>query len=86
MKKILLGLMLAMGLAGCAPKAEPSDKPTVVVSFYILEEFTRRIVGDSMTIINLMPNGGDAHDFELSVTDRRVIEDADHVFAVGKRL
>jgi zinc transport system substrate-binding protein len=83
MKKILLGLMLAMGLAGCAPKAEPSDKPTVVVSFYILEEFTRRIVGDSMTIINLMPNGGDAHDFELSVTDRRVIEDADHVLLLG---
>ena len=83
MKKNLLGLMIALGLAGCVPSASPTDKPTVVVSFYILEEFTQRIVGDSMTLINLMPNGGDAHDFELSVTDRRVIEDADHVLILG---
>ncbi len=83
MKKLLLGLMVVMGLAGCAPKATPSDKPTVVVSFYILEEFTRRIVGDSMTIVNLMPNGGDAHDFELSVSDRRTVEEADHVLLLG---
>lgn len=83
MKKILLGLIVALGLVGCVPSAQPSDKPTVVVSFYILEEFTQRIVGDSMTIINLMPNGGDAHDFELSVTDRKVIEDADHVLILG---
>lgn len=83
MREILLGLMIALGLAGCVPMQQPSDKPTVVVSFYILEEFTRRIVGDSMTIINLMPNGGDAHDFELSVTDRRLVDDADHVLILG---
>lgn len=83
MKKIWLGLILSLGLMGCAPKAEPSDKPTVVVSFYILEEFTLRIVGDAMNVVNLMPNGGDAHDFELSVSDRRVVEDADHVLLLG---
>ena len=83
MKKILLGLGIVLALAGCAPKPQPSEKPTIVVSFYILEEFTRRIAGDLVTIVNLMPNGGDAHDFELSVADRLVVEEADHVLILG---
>jgi zinc transport system substrate-binding protein len=83
MKKILLGLIVALGLAACAPKPQPTEKPTVVVSFYILEEFTRRVTGDLVTIVNLMPNGGDAHDFELSVADRILVEDADHVLLLG---
>lgn len=83
MKKIWLGLMVTLVLAGCAPKPQPSEKPTVVVSFYILEEFTRRVTGDLVTLINLMPNGGDAHDFELSVADRLQIEEADHVLLLG---
>ena len=83
MKKILLGLIVALAVAGCAPKPQPTEKPTVVVSFYILEEFTRRVTGDLVTIVNLMPNGGDAHDFELSVADRLQVEDADHVLLLG---
>jgi zinc transport system substrate-binding protein len=83
MKRILLSLSLVFLLVGCVPKNEPNDKITIVVSFYPLEYFTKRIAGDLVNVIDLLPIAGEPHDWEPSTQDMITLTEADHVFILG---
>jgi zinc transport system substrate-binding protein len=83
MKRFLLSLAIALFIAGCTPKSESNQKITIVVSFYPLEYFTKRITGDLVNVIDLLPIAGEPHDWEPSTQDMITITQADHVFILG---
>lgn len=82
MKKILLLIVIALSLTACGVK--PSDgKLRVVVSFYVLEDLTRKIGGDLIEIINVMPSGSEPHEFEPSTQTMMTLTDASLIFILG---
>lgn len=82
MKKILLSILLALSLTACVPSTQ-SDKPNVVVSFYVLEDLTKRIGGDLITITDVMPSGAEPHEFEPSTQTMMTLSDADLILILG---
>lgn len=85
MKKILLVLfVLIISLSGCSQKSEDkSDKPTVVVSFYVLEAITELLANDQVEIINLLPYNADPHSFELDSSDMIELTESQNLIIVG---
>lgn len=68
---LILLIFLAIGplSAGCGKKeAGPINaeekKLTVFTSFYPLYDFTRKIGGERVEVVNLLPPGAEAHDWE----------------------
>jgi len=55
----------------------------VVTTLYPIEYFARRIGGDRVTVVNLVPPGVEAHDFEPSAGDIRAITNAELVLYNG---
>jgi len=82
MKKILAGLLIMMTLSACAPQKQ-SDKLQVTVSFYVLEDLTKKIGGDLVQITDVMPSGGEPHDFEPSTKTMMTLSDASLIFILG---
>lgn len=62
----VLGALLA---GGCQEASPPSAKPLVVASFYPLYEFSRHVGGDRATVVSLVPEGVEPHDWEPSPHD-----------------
>ena len=83
MKNLRLILSLLLLLTGCAKSQPVSAKPTVIVSFYVLEDFTRKIAGDNITLIDLVPGSGEPHDYEPSTQDIVTLSQADALFILG---
>lgn len=81
MKKVQYALViLALFLVGCGQK---SATPKIYTSFYPVYDFTKKIAGDDLEVINLTPPGVEAHDFELDARTMGELGDAQLVFAVG---
>ena len=59
-KIILLLLVMTLIFSGCTPKAETSDKLTIVTTMFPAYDFARQIAGDKAEIILLVPAGTDA--------------------------
>lgn len=82
-KAVVLGLVLAvaamLALAGCgASKGELVEgKVNVVTSFYPLYDFTKKIGGDHVNVINLVPAGVEPHDWAPKSKDIRQMNNAD---------
>ena len=69
-----LGLMLfvVFVVAGCgsdAKKANSDSKITVYTSFYPMYDFTKKVGGDRVNVVNLVPPGMEPHDWEPAPTD-----------------
>ena len=76
MKRVcgLLGLMLiaVFFLVGCgsdAKRANSDSKITVYTSFYPMYDFTKKVGGDRVNVVNLVPPGMEPHDWEPAPTD-----------------
>lgn len=82
MRKINLILILLLSLSACTPKA-PSTKLEVVVSFYVLEDLTKKIGGDLVEIIDVMPSGSEPHEFEPSTQTMMTLTNASLIFILG---
>ena len=94
----LLGVALAaaalLASAACSGNGQPSgeaasvDSPliSVVTTLYPLEYFARRVAGDSAEVVNLFASGAEAHDFEPSPGDIRLLRGADVVIYNGAGL
>lgn len=81
MKKLQYALViLALFLVGCGQK---SATPKIYTSFYPVYDFTKKIAGDDVEVVNLTPPGVEAHDFELDARTMGELGDAKLVFAVG---
>lgn len=72
---IAAGFALSV-LAGCTRVAPPSGRIPVVASFYPLAEFARRIGGDRIGVLMLVPPGVEPHDYEPSPRDLAALEGA----------
>ncbi len=82
MKKILLSLLIGLSLTAC--KAKPQEgRLQVVVSFYVLEDLTRKIGGDLIDIVDVMPSGSEPHEFEPSTQTMMTLTDASLIFILG---
>ncbi|TVS09997.1 MAG: ABC transporter substrate-binding protein [Wenzhouxiangella sp.] len=78
--RFLTLLLLATLLS---PLAWGQDRPTVVVTFSILEDFAARVAGEHANVVNLTPRGAEVHEYELRPDDFRALERADLVFYLG---
>ena len=66
--------------------AAAQERPTVVASFSILEDFVTRVAGEHARVVSLTPRGAEVHEYELRPADFRVLERADLVFYNGLSL
>lgn len=64
---IIAGLLAAS--AGCSPAATSSSQKSIVVTYSILGSIVKELVGDSVTVTVLIPNGLDPHEWEPSAKD-----------------
>jgi zinc/manganese transport system substrate-binding protein len=62
---------------------DPAPRPTVVVTYSVLGEAVREIVGDAADVRVIIPNGQDPHDFAASPQDIQAIRNATLVVANG---
>ena len=77
-------VMVISVLSGCTVEGNPADTTSqdnetlnVVASFYPLAYLTQEIAGDAIEVVNLVPAGGEPHDYEPSVKQMAQIENAD---------
>lgn len=73
-------------LAGCGSGGDQSagdGKLTVVTSFYPLAYVVQEVGGDQVSVIDLTPPGGEAHDLELSPRQVSEVAQADVVVYMG---
>ena len=71
---MLAGVLL---LTGCAPDAPTTDRrPVVFAGMAVMADFVRRLAGEHMRVVNLLPAGADAHDFEPSLRDMTRLREA----------
>ena len=86
-------LLLAVGvvLLGAASSActdsttndAISDRPTVAVAFYPIEEIVRRVGGAQIDVTELVPPGQEPHEYEPTAQQFAHLEDAAIVFYLG---
>ncbi len=67
-------------LNGCQKQTQPLK---LMVSFYILEDFTRKIVENDIPIINIIKGSIEAHSYELSSQDMVLLSDNPHWIVLG---
>lgn len=53
-------------LSGCNSTSSKSDKLVIYTSFYPIYDFTQRVGGDNVEVVNLVKPGMEAHGFELT--------------------
>jgi len=72
-------------LSACNKKSDvfKTKKLKVCTSFYTVYDFVKKIGGDKIEIINLVPAGVEPHDFELTPKDLVVLSKADVLFCNG---
>lgn len=78
-------LSLSVVFTGCAKTANTADsgKLQVYTSFYALYDFTEKIGGDDIELVNIVPTGTEPHDWEPTVHDMASLENCDILFYNG---
>jgi zinc transport system substrate-binding protein len=77
MKKSLLFIpLIASLLLGCNTPIE-SEKIKIVTSFFVMEDFARKIGGEYTDVQSIIPSGGEIHGYEPTTGDIVALEDAD---------
>lgn len=80
---MLQRLTLLLCAALLSPLAWAQERPTVVVTFSILEDLAARVAGDYAEVVGLTPRGAEVHEYELRPADFRALERAELVFSNG---
>lgn len=88
---ILLILSMVFTTLGCTKKSDvipskDSGTLTIYTTFYPLYDFTKKIAGDKVEVINLTPAGVEPHDFELSPKQVAMLYDADVFIFLGEAM
>lgn len=91
LKRFIAVFLMLVVLGGCARQQAPSspvglDKPhelLIAASFYTVADFSAKIAGDRARIVNLVPAGGEPHDWEPSIRDMETLEKADVLILNG---
>jgi zinc transport system substrate-binding protein len=83
---VSLVVVLALAVGGCADDGANGGRDArvrVVAGFYPFAEAARRAGGDGVEVIDLTPNGGEAHDLEITTDEIDDIASADVVLVMG---
>jgi zinc/manganese transport system substrate-binding protein len=85
MSKISSFILILVLLAACSPIKNSGQigKKTIVVTYSILGALVKDLVGDQATVIVLMPNGQDPHEWEPSAKDIETMNKADLIVENG---
>ena len=81
--RMVLILLAAALLAGCASRSGGDGRIDVAASFYPLAYAAEQIGGRRVGVDNLTPPGAEPHDLEVSPRDVQRIRDADVVLLLG---
>ena len=80
-------VLAALFTAACGtPDGSHEGKPTVVVTYSVLGAVVRDLVGDAATVVVLMPNGADPHEWEPSAKDIETVTRANLLVENGLNL
>ncbi|MFC0214916.1 metal ABC transporter substrate-binding protein [Paenibacillus chartarius] len=77
---IIAAVASAAMLAGCSQSASKqldSNRVNVVASFYPLYDFSKKIGGEHVNVINVVPAGVEAHDWTPKSRDLQLLNNAD---------
>ncbi|MGC4019773.1 MAG: metal ABC transporter substrate-binding protein [Muricomes sp.] len=76
---ILLSVIaVSLFCAACGKQPETDNgKLKVMASFYPMYDFAKKVGGDKVDVINMVPAGTEPHDWEPAATDIAELEDAD---------
>lgn len=79
---VMITLSLLLTAVGCTGKKENASESSgkkldVYTSFYTMYDFTKKIGGDKINLINIVPSGTEPHDWEPSTKDIKNLEKAD---------
>ena len=88
---LLLTTLAAISIAitacgGSNPDPDPAPSNTVlsvVTTNNIVEDWVRRVGGDRVEVLSLVPAGADPHHFQPGARDITRVADADVVFSIG---
>lgn len=69
-----------------APSKEDDSSVKIYTTFYPLYDFTKKIVGNSANVENLIPAGVEPHDYELSLKQTAQLYDADVFIFLGESM
>ncbi len=72
MKKISVLISSLVLLSSCSLTQKETEENLIYTSFYPIYDFTKRIVKDKFSVINLTPYGAEPHDYEP--TAKNVVE------------
>lgn len=90
MKKNIIAIMLllvitfgGLCLSGCTTTGSEEGELKIYTSFYPIYDLTKKVVGNSAEVINLVPVGEDAHHYELTPKQMVGLETADLIIING---
>jgi zinc/manganese transport system substrate-binding protein len=79
----IVGLFLALIIAGGAPVARAEKKLKMIASFSILGDMVKNVGGSRVELITLVGPNGDAHVYEPTPADAKAVSTADLVIVNG---
>lgn len=84
-KKIIVTICLIILIAGMLSLQACGDHETydVVCTIFPQYDFVKQIVGDELKVKMLLPQGTDAHNYELKYSDKRAIQNSKLFVCVG---
>ena len=86
MKSLSTMLVFAVALLGSGCQRDeppPSTKPLIVTTILPVHCLAANVAGDHAEVISLMAGTADAHDFQITPRERRLLDRANLVVAIG---
>ena len=84
---VLVGLLLATGVVACGPGGTTSsaaaDAVHVVATTTVLADLVANVGGDKVSVVSLVPKGGEVHTFDPTPSDMTTLAQADLVVMNG---
>lgn len=81
-RKLILVIVLAV-VAGCGNTSTGTGKPKVAVSIFPIYDVTRRIAGDRLDVLLILPPGRSEHNYDPTPKEMAKLADAKLAIAVG---
>jgi len=80
---LLPALAVAALAASCASDDTATGTPVVAASFAPVEEILRKVGGDEVRVVTIVPPGEEAHEYEPTAKDLQPLEQAGFVAYIG---
>jgi zinc/manganese transport system substrate-binding protein len=82
LKRVAMAAMVVLATTACAQAAQ-AEPLHVVVTFSVLGDLVKQLGGDKVSVISLVPPGGDAHVYQPTPADAVSIAHADLIVVNG---